>query len=87
MLYVPYRAFGNVLGNCISDKQYLKYIQRQPKPVSIGEFSENPNDLCLYNFNALCKLLLFHTDITMLGVHSPCVGGKERDVATAQATR
>ena len=26
------RAFGNVMGNCISDKQYLRYIQRQPKP-------------------------------------------------------
>ena len=28
-----YRAFGNVLGNCISDKAYLKFIQKQPKMV------------------------------------------------------
>lgn len=27
------RAFGNVMGNCISDKQYLRYIQKQPKPA------------------------------------------------------
>ena len=28
------RSFGNLLGNCISNKEYLKYIQRQPRPVS-----------------------------------------------------
>ena len=28
------RSFGNLLGNCISNKEYLKFIQRQPKPVS-----------------------------------------------------
>eukprot|EP00731_Ephydatia_muelleri_P021416 Em0014g7a len=26
------RSFGNVLGNCISDKDYLRFIQGQPKP-------------------------------------------------------
>ena len=25
------RSFGNVLGNCISDKDYLRFIQGQPK--------------------------------------------------------
>ena len=28
------RSFGNLLGNCISNKEYLKYIHRQPKSVS-----------------------------------------------------
>ncbi len=25
------RSFGNLLGNCISDKDYLKYVQKQKK--------------------------------------------------------
>ena len=29
------RSFGNLLGNCISNKEYLKFIQRQVKPVSL----------------------------------------------------
>ena len=28
------RSFGNLLGNCISNKEYLKFIQRHVKPVS-----------------------------------------------------
>ena len=27
------RNFGQVLGNCVSDKAYLKFITKQPKPV------------------------------------------------------
>ena len=27
------RGFGNLLGNCISNKEYLKFIQRQPQQV------------------------------------------------------
>lgn len=30
------KSFGNLLGNCVSNKQYLKYIQRQPKAVSFS---------------------------------------------------
>ncbi len=29
------RSFGNLLGNCISDKDYLKYVQKQQKNVSL----------------------------------------------------
>ncbi len=29
------RSFGNLLGNCISNKEYLKYIHRLPKSVSV----------------------------------------------------
>ena len=30
------RSFGNLLGNCISDKDYLKYVQKQQKSVRNG---------------------------------------------------
>ena len=30
------RSFGNLLGNCISNKEYLRFIQRQPRAVSIS---------------------------------------------------
>ena len=27
------RAFGNMMGNCLSDKKYLQYVKNQPKPA------------------------------------------------------
>jgi len=31
------KSFGQALGNCISDKDYLKFITKQPKTVSTGQ--------------------------------------------------
>jgi len=39
------RSFGNLLGNCLSDKEYLKYVQKQQKVR--GESSLNFSVLCL----------------------------------------
>ena len=35
------RSFGNLLGNCISNKEYLKFVQRQPRPVGNINGEEN----------------------------------------------
>ena len=38
-----FKAFGNALGNCLSDKDYLRYIVTKPKPQISAEniFQEN----------------------------------------------
>lgn len=34
LFFFSHRSFGQSLGNCISDKDYLKFITKQPKAVS-----------------------------------------------------
>ena len=52
------RSFGNLLGNCISNKEYLKYIQRQPRSVSELQLLRAYN--CMYRGFWGCKCLVLH---------------------------
>lgn len=36
MLFMSYRSFGNSLGNCLGDREFLKYLGKTGKVVSHG---------------------------------------------------
>ena len=44
------RSFGNLLGNCISDKDYLKYVQKQLKSVRKRRQGNTSQSMCVFLF-------------------------------------
>ena len=62
------KSFGNALGNCLNDKDYMKLVTSQPKQTPKFNPNDTHNDLSILRDRRLNKNSLPKQDLTTISV-------------------
>ena len=60
------KSFGNALGNCLNDKDYMRLVTSQPKQTPKYNPNETHNDLSILRDKRLNRNSLAKQDLTSL---------------------